>query len=268
VEKALDHGTRSRRDRDQGQAQLFGGFDESGSAGSDAEMELPEAPPWNESQHLAAEKEALGLYWSGHPIERYAEELAAIGARNLADLSADEPAADDEPPAPKAFEVLIGGIIASVRQLKTKKGDRMAAFQLDDPHGTIEVVAFPEAFAKAASLIQPDTMVLVKGKFEKDEESMRMTANEVVSIDVVRERAARFVSIKLSMPPHDRKTVEALSEILSRYKGDRRVSLEVTLVQSGLSVRAEVGGLYRVRPTAQLVADVERLCGEGSVALR
>ena len=68
VEKALDHGNRSRRDRDQGQAQLFGlAPAEDGPA---ADADLPEAPPWTEAQQLSAEKESLGLYWSGHPIDR------------------------------------------------------------------------------------------------------------------------------------------------------------------------------------------------------
>jgi DNA polymerase III subunit alpha len=229
VEKALDHGNRSRRDRDQGQAQLFGGFDQSSEEGS-ADVELPEAPPWLEAQQLAAEKESLGLYWSGHPVERYAVELKAIGARTLAELAEmSEPMEGEEAPAPRSFEAAIGGIVGPVRSLKTRKGDRMAAFPLDDPHGSIEVVAFPETFARAQALIQPDTMVLVKGKFERDDETMRLLASEIVAIDVVRERAARVVTIRVAMPPHGRDTIEALAELLSRHKGDRRVCLEIEL---------------------------------------
>ncbi len=172
VEKALEYGTRSRRDRDQGQAQLFGGFDDRRRGPGASHVELPDAPPWTEAQQLAGEKESLGLYWSGHPIERYAAELQAIGARTIADLIAHDGTEDAEgSAAPKSFEVTIGGIIGAVRALKTRKGDRMAAFALDDPQGSIEVVAFPETFAKASALIQTDSMVLVKGKFERDDES-------------------------------------------------------------------------------------------------
>jgi DNA polymerase-3 subunit alpha len=271
VEKALDHGNRSRRDRDQGQAQLFGGLEEAGDA---LEADLPEAPPWTEAQQLAGEKEALGLYWSGHPIERYAPELKAIGAKSLEELLGPADAGPDgepgEEPGPRSFDVVVGGIIASVRPLKTKKGDRMAAFVLDDPHGTIEVVAFPETFAKCGGAIQADAMVLVKGKFERDEETSRLMANEVAPIDVVTERAARTVSIRLAMPPHGRDTIEALADLLSKHKGDRRVCLEVELRQRGqpLRVRADVMGPLRVKPTAQFVAEVEKLCGAGAVSLR
>ena len=192
VEKALEHGNRSRRDRDQGQAQLFGGLEDEGES---ADADLPDAPPWTEAQQLAGEKEALGLYWSGHPIERYAAELRAIGARSLADLlGPPAPGPDgeaEEEPGPRSFEVAIGGIVAGVRPLKTKKGDRMAAFVLDDPHGTIEVVAFPETFAKHGAAIQADAMVLVKGKFERDEESSRLMASEIAPIEVVTRAGAR-----------------------------------------------------------------------------
>jgi DNA polymerase-3 subunit alpha len=268
VEKAIDYGSRSRRDRDQGQAQLFGGFGGPTGEPDAVEADLPEAAPWTEAQQLAGEKESLGLYWSGHPVERYAAELRAIGAKTLAELAAPDEAENGAEAPARSFEVVVGGIVGAVRSLKTRKGDRMAAFPLDDPHGSIEVVAFPEAFAKAQALIQADSMVLVKGRFERDEESTRLLASEIVALDTVRERAARIVTIRLAMPPHDRATIEALADLLARHKGDRRVCLELDLRGGAqpLRVKADVGGPIRVRPSSQLVADVERLCGAGTVS--
>jgi hypothetical protein len=112
-------------------------------------------------------------------------------------------------------------------------------------------------------------MVLVKGKFERDEETRRLLASEIVGIDAVCERATRFVTIRLAMPPHGRETLEALVELLGRHRGDRRVCLEVDL-RGGvepLRVKADVTGPIRVRPSSQLVADVERLCGAGTIVL-
>ena len=271
VEKALEHGNRSRRDRDQGQTQLFGGFGDGTDGGVTLDCELPEAPAWTEAQQLAGEKESLGIYWSGHPLEGYLPELQAIGARSIADLTgADDAAQEDGLPATRAFEVTVGGIIGAVRSLKTRKGDRMAAFALDDPHGSLEVVAFPEAFAKASPLIQTDSMVLVKGRFERDDETSRLLASEIVAIEMVRERAARSVAIRLAMPPHGRETVEALLGVLARHKGDRKVALEVELRGGGrpLKVKAELLGPTRVKPSAQLIAELEQVCGEGTVWLR
>ena len=167
--------------------------------------------------------------------------------------------------------MIIGGIIGAVRSLKTRKGDRMAAFALDDPHGSIEVVAFPETFAKAAALIQTDSMVLVKGKFERDEESSRLMASEIVAIEAVSEKAARQVAIRLRACRRTiGATVEAMLDVLARHKGDRKVVLELELRGGAqpLRVKADVLGQTRVKPSSQLVADLERVCGAGTVVLR
>src|SRR6185295_9973847 len=141
------------------------------------------------------------LYMSGHPLERFSEELKIFGAQRIADLTQS------------LADVWVGGIVSGLRPLKTKKGDRMAVFVLDDIAGGIEVVVFPETFAKHAALIVADAMVLVRGKFEKDEESARLVATELLALAALRERTAREVAIHLSMPPHGRPTFEALAEL-------------------------------------------------------
>jgi DNA polymerase III subunit alpha len=283
VDGAVEHGNRHQRDRDKGQAGLFGADDP--ADGGTAEVALPPAPRWAEGVQLASEKEALGLYLSGHPIDRYAEALLAFGARPLSDLLAPatpESAADDgedvageaaaPPVKPQKFseDVAIGGIVTGLRQLKTKKGDRMAAFVLDDPHGTVEVVVFPEAFSKSGQLLQADAAVLVRGKFERDDDSTRMLASEILPIDVVPESLRREVLVRLRMPPADRKVLERVSDILGRHRGDRRVVLELDLPATTppMRVRLDVSGQIRVRPSDTLAAEIEAVCGPGTVTLR
>jgi DNA polymerase-3 subunit alpha len=264
IERASEHGSRSQRDRDQGQAQLFDGGGSDEASQEALEWSLPDVLPWTEAQQLAGEKETLGLYLSGHPVERFAQQLKALGARTTAELL------DSYGGTPLVGDVSVGGVISSCRLLRTRKGDRMAVFTVEDPHGSAEVVAFPEAFGKAASLIQSDAMVFVRGRLEPDEETPRILASEISSLDTVRARAAREVAIRLTVPPHDRHTFEALAEVFDRYRGDRRVCFEVELTSTGppLRVRAEVNGQVRVTPSEQLLAEVERICGKGSVTLR
>ena len=253
VDKAIEHGGRHQRDRDKGQHQLFGG---GGDDEPSAAVQLPDAPAWTEAQQLAFEKEALGLYMSGHPLERFAEELKAFGARRIAELTASE------------ADVWAGGIVSGLRPLKTKKGDRMAVFMLDDVGGSIEVVVFPETFGKHGSLIEADAMVLVRGKFEKDEESARLVATELLPIAALKERTTREVAIHLAVPPHGRNTFEALAELLSRHRGDRRVFLELDVRSQARPLKVVADVSQRVRPSEKLVAEVEQLCGAGSVELR
>ncbi len=252
-DRAIEHGGRHQRDRDKGQSHLFGGEQEA----SGGAARLPEAPPLSEAQQLVFEKEAMGLYLSGHPIDRFTEDLRVYGARPIIEFTGSE------------ADAAVGGIIGAVRQLKTRKGDRMAAFVLDDVGGSIEVVVFPEAFKACLSLIETDAMVVVRGKLEKDEETSRLLASEVLPIAAVREKITREVAIRLTLPPHGRHTFEALADLFSRHRGDRRVCFELELRQMDrpLRVRADIGAV-RVRPSERLVTEVEQICGSGSVSLR
>src|SRR5262249_58265317 len=160
-------------------------------------------------------------------------------------------------------------LIAACRQLTTKKGDRMAVFALEDSQGGVEVIAFPETYQRSASLIEAGTMVLVRGKLERDDETARVLASEIVSIDTVRERIAREVAIHFRKPA-DRGTLETLGEIFSRHRGDRKVSFEVETGDppNRLRVRVDVSAQIRVRPSPKLIAEVEQVVGAGSVELR
>jgi DNA polymerase-3 subunit alpha len=253
VDKAIEHGGRHQRDKEKGQNQLFGGPAEDGTP---TIVPLADAPAWDEAVQLTGEKEALGFYFSGHPVDRYGDDLKTFGAKRLSELTESLP------------DVWTAGIVSGLRPLKTKKGDRMAVFMLDDVAGNLEVVVFPETFGKHGNVIAADAMLLVRGKFEKDDESARMVATELQPISMLQERTTKEVAIHLSVPPHGRPTFEALAELLSRHRGDRRVCLELEVPgkEARLRVRSEVA--MRVRPSERLVSEVEQLCGSGSVELR
>ncbi len=276
LDAAVDHGARVQRDQEFGQGALFGG-------GAEEHEEhglppLPDAPAWSDIELLNAEKEAVGLYWTGHPIDAHAADLREFGARTIADLeSGDGGNATGEetgPPTPPTArggeDVTVGGIVSGCRPLKTRKGDPMAVFTLEDPDGSLEVVVFPETFKLARTLIEDGTLVLVKGKLERDDEALRILASEVLALGVVRERLAHELAITVNVPPHGRETFEALAEVFSRHKGDKPVTFQLVLKgqPTELRVRAQVSALIRVRPSPVLVEQVERICGPGAVSLR
>jgi DNA polymerase-3 subunit alpha len=277
IDAASDHGARTQRDKDLGQSQLFG---RDGTMLQDTGGTLPIAAPWSEIEQLQYEKEALGLYWSGHPTDRYASALRSYGAKTTADLTAKKDplsgALDDVSRANGngrngsrgPDDLAIGGIVSAVRLLKTRKGDRMCVFTLDDAYGSVEVVTFPEAFKQNGHLVEEGRMVLVKGKSERDDESARILASEIVPIDVVTERLASSVAITLSAPPHNRDTFVRLWDVLMQHKGDRPIAIELREPARHLRVTIDVNAQIRVRPSERLVADVESICGSGSVTLR
>jgi DNA polymerase-3 subunit alpha len=277
VDAACEHGARMQRSRDSGQDNLFGGaVDDAGTDGEGAQSApLPAAVPWTETEQLGFEKETLGLYWSGHPVDPYADALKLFGAKTIAALAEAQPVpevADSWGPGgrkPMEADTSVGGIVAACRQLKTRKGDRMAVFTLEDAIGGVEIVVFPEAYARAATLIETGTLVLVRGKLERDDETVRILATEIAPLESVRERLAREVNIHLRRPA-DRGMLESLGEIFSRHRGDRKVSFEVETGEPGsrLRVRVEVSSQIRVRPSPALISEVEQIVGAGSVELR
>ncbi|HUF47123.1 MAG TPA: DNA polymerase III subunit alpha [Vicinamibacterales bacterium] len=253
LDRILDHGSRHQRDRDQGQTQLFGAADEGASPADDEA--LPAVRPWTETEALAGEKEVLGLYMSGHPLSRYADVLAAAGARRLADLTES------------VAGCAIGGVVTGVRPLKTKRGDRMAVFMLEDEAAKVEAVVFPEPFSRFGGLIVNDAMLLVRGDFERDEESTRLKVTEITPLDVVRDRAVREVEICLAGSDAGRDVMRRLSGVFDRHEGDRRVSFVVELT-GGRPMRVRTATARRIRPSETFVKDVESVCGPGSVRLR
>jgi DNA polymerase III subunit alpha len=253
LDRIFEHGGRHQRDRDQGQSRLFAGDAASFGTAGDAAA-LPDTRPWTEAEALAAEKEALGLYMSGHPLQRYAEALAAVGARRLADLTESE------------ADCQLGGVVTGVRQLKTKRGERMAVFTLEQEDAKVEAVVFPEAFSRYGSLIAADTMLLVRGKYERDDESSRLVVAEITALDVVRDRAVRQVEIRLRSGL-GREMMRSLAGILERHPGDRPVSFVVE-VKGAKALRVRAATARRIRPSEHFVRDVEAVCGAGSVQLK
>jgi len=280
IDGACEHGSRLQRNRDLGQVDLFGGGES--SDGTPAAVPLPEAAPWSEIEQLTFEKESLGLYWSGHPIDRYADALRAYGSKTTVELvpkregpedrdqaeagGSEAPGTTPAEPTRVAMDVSIGGIISSVRALKTRKGDRMAVFMLDDASGTMEIVVFPEAFRQHGHLVEGGATVLVHGRFERDEETARMVAAEIAPIEQVQERLTKELAIRVISPPCDKTTFERLLDLLAQHKGDRRVAFVIEEPEKHLRVTADVRGI-RVRPSERLVSELEKICGTGSVTL-
>jgi DNA polymerase-3 subunit alpha len=173
--------------------------------------------------------------------------------------------------------VSVGGIVSGLRPLKTRKGDRMCVFVLADAGASLEVVVFPETFKQCGHVAETGQLVLVKGKFEKDDETARIVASEIVPIDMVRERLAKAVTIRVAASSSgavasakaatSRATFERLWDLFAEHKGDRRVAFVIEEQDRGIKVTADVSGI-RVRPSERLVSEVEKICGAGSVSLR
>jgi DNA polymerase-3 subunit alpha len=257
IDRAMETGQKHQRDREQGQVSLFGmlgGHDDPATAASDR---IPDRPAWGEGERLAFEKESLGFFITGHPLERFREELAQWANATTARL----------PELSGAAEVTVGGIITGLRLIKTRKGDRMASFVLEDLEGSAEALVFPEAYKKAAARLADDLVVLVKGKPEVlDEGQARILVSDVLPLEQAKMAEARFVTIRVALSTWDRSKGERLRDILGSHRGECPVTLE--LVRPGaFAVSLAPSSYYRVRPDALLRDEVEALLGPGALVL-
>ncbi|HET7745805.1 MAG TPA: DNA polymerase III subunit alpha, partial [Vicinamibacteria bacterium] len=257
IDRAMELGQKRQRDREQGQSSLFGAMLTPADPGTDPAAErIPAMPDWPEAERLAFEKESLGFFITGHPLERYQEELREWATVTTGGLSgmADK-------------EVTVGGITTALRLLKTKKGDRMATFVLEDLQGSAEVLVFPETYKKVAARLADDGVVLVKGRAETMEEGKsRLLATDVLPLDQARLADARFVTIRVPLPAWDRAKGERLRDILGAHRGECPVTLEM-FRPGGVAVAVAPSTYYRVRPDAHLRDEVEALLGPGSLVL-
>ncbi len=256
IDPAMESGQKRQRDRESGQASLFGGPDQAAAA-SGATERVADAPPWSEAERLAFEKESLGFFISGHPLERHRAELAQWASATTATLAQQA----------AAGEVSVGGLVTALRLIKTKKGDRMASFVLEDLEGNVEVLVFPEAYKKAGARLADDVIVIVKARAEiQDDGKARLLASDVMALDQAKLADARHVTIRVPLGAWDRVKGERLRDILGAHRGDCPVTLEIVRPGSWSAALAP-SAYYRVRPDAVLRNEVEALLGPGALVL-
>jgi DNA polymerase-3 subunit alpha len=257
LDRAMEVGQKRQRDRDDGQSSLMSLL----GGGSDAEPDpkterVRDLADWPEGERLAYEKESLGFFITGHPLERFQAELAQMATATTGKLQ-----------ELAEREVTVGGIVVGLRLIKTKKGDRMATFTLEDLEGGAEVLVFPETYKKVATRLADDAVVIVKGRAESvDEGRSRLLATDVVPLDQARMAETRFVTIRVPCVTWDRAKGERLRDILGSHRGECPVTLEM-IRPGGESVAVAPSAYFRVRADQTMRAEVEGLLGPGSVVL-
>jgi DNA polymerase-3 subunit alpha len=255
VDRATEAGQKRQRDRDQGQSSLFGMLDV--PLTTSAADQVPDLPDWGEGERLAFEKESLGFFITGHPLERFRAELAQWATATTGRLAQ----MGDTP------EVSVGGIITALRLIRTKKGDRMASFVLEDLEGGAEALVFPETYKKVSGRLADDQVVLVKGKAEAlDDGRARLLVSELLPLDQAKLADARYVTIRVPMSAWDRSKGERLRDILGSHRGECPVTLELFRPGS-YSVAVAPNAYFKIRPDAGLKDAVEELLGPGALVL-
>jgi DNA polymerase-3 subunit alpha len=254
IDRALDHAQRVQRERESGQANLFG--DAEATRRHPELMKLPDLPEWSERERLSSEKATLGFFLSGHPLERFRDQLESYASCTTGQIIEKV----------GQREISVGGLIASVKTLRTRKGDPMAIVRLEDQEGAVEVVVFPDAYREYYGLLSNDTEVLVKGKPEGGEDVPKILASELILLEEVAQREASSMTVRVPIESFLEDTLPHLRELLEANRGECPIRFEL-FRDHEFSMAMKPHPYLRVRPSPEFVSSLEAMCGPGSVQL-
>jgi len=236
--------------RDENQLTIFAALGD-GADGDFGAPELDVQPEWDERDRLRREKEALGFYITGHPLEGYTREVSRLTTCTIQDLAGLEDRAS----------IKVAGVVENLKIKRTKRGDKMATLTLEDHTGSTSVVVFPDVFGTCASLLAGEIPVMVTGTAEVNENAVKVLAQEVTSLETIRQQSIRAVQVCLSGDRIDRDALEALRDIFYRYPGECAVRFQVD-PGNGKVFLIAAHEHYRVFPCDEMIEEVERITGQ------
>lgn len=262
LSKAMQIADQHRRDKDSGQNDLFGLTPDSDSA-DDEPLEI--AAEWAEQQLLQSEKETLGLYLSGHPIDRYEAELSEFIPKKINELDAPESKGYQRNEKP----MLTAGLIVAIRTMKSKNGGRMAFITLDDQSARLEVRVFADVYDQYQSFIQPDKLVVIQGKIGQDNFTggLAGTAEKVFDITGAREAFGQALQINVDNSEQAQQWVEQLKTTLSPFRGGA-LGLELNYQNQTAKARINLGDDWQVTPSDTLINQLLSIPASASVTIR
>ncbi len=252
LEEAMEMAQTIQKDRLSGQISMFGTF-----AGQQrgSEPPLPSIPEWNHRQKLDMEKEALGFYFSGHPLDGYEGEMDSFV---IADSSSLTDRTD-------GIQIMICGLTADLKEITTKKGERMAFLTLEDRQGTVEVVIFADTYQNSRHLLDVDDPLLVVGTLQQEEKGAKVIAQRILTLPDAKEHLTQAIHVKLPVEKVTKENLEDLRAILERHKGDCKSYVHICTDEQCETV-IKLGDRLRVKPHRHLIEEVNRYFGDEVVS--
>ena len=265
ADNAIERAQKAQRDEAAGQHGLFGIFDDMPAASRSADS-LPNVPDWGENERLQAEKEVLGLFVSGHPLDKYAEKLRNMNVVDTQTAAEMKPAPTDWRRGQQTENIIaMAGVIVSLKVAKSKRsGEYYAQACLEDTIGKIDLICFPKDYERNAETLKMDVPVLVKGSLRCEEDAApKLCVSSIQALEDVKVKLPQNVRIRVTLERSSDQTLVALRKLImgAPGPGHMMLSLEqtgefaVVLEPEALTVGADRGFVERA----------EELLGRGAV---
>ncbi|HVW37718.1 MAG TPA: OB-fold nucleic acid binding domain-containing protein, partial [Pirellulales bacterium] len=261
LDKALQGGAAALADRKSGQRGLFDDAEEEPAAA--AKASLPDMAEWEERERLANEKEVLGFYLSSHPLAEYQKTLETYCTHSTTSATA----------LPHRTEVMLGGMIASIKFSHTKNPrpgsthTKYAMFDLEDMHGIMRTIVWPEEFANCGHLVQADAVLAARGVIDKrpGSEEANFIVNELIPLDQLAARFTKGMRVLVDETKHGERGLEMLREIVRGYPGNCSFQLVLALAD-GSRVFCNCDDV-KVELNAEMRTRIDDLLGPGNLRL-
>jgi len=261
VEDAIKAAEQSASNRDSGIEDLFGEVVPRGnSAGAgDIYQAYRRAGSWSEKERLGGEKDTLGLYVTGHPIDEYEAEIRKFAPTRIGDVRGD-----------KSGTQCLAGLITAFRTVRTKRGDTMAIIEIDDSSARLEVILYGEAYNEYRELLVKDHIVIVEGTVTHDDKSDGLAmrgAKSVLSIDQARQKYAAELQIEIAQHLVNPQFTEQLASVLAESAGGE-CPVSLLYRQSDNQVVVRLSAQWQVMPSDELIQGLREWVGREKVSLR
>jgi len=253
LEKAMESGQRAWKERQIGQSNFFGSV-----ADQPAHQEPlpPLLPDWTPQQKLSSEKEVIGIYVTGHPLDAYSDKVAELSTHATETLEGLE----------RGAEVAICGILTGIQRKRNRDGKLWAAMRLEDRTGSVEAMVFSTQYDRLLTALVEDQAVLVRGLALPEENAPpKISVQDIVPLEVARVNLPTLISIRIPVGANGTvDKAEALNQLFTRKRGETEVRLRLEKPRD-FSVILDV--TPKVRPDKEFWAEVERICGPESVEI-
>ncbi|EIO5087501.1 DNA polymerase III subunit alpha [Vibrio cholerae] len=238
-----------------GQADMFGVLTD---APEEVEQKYTQVPEWPEKVRLEGERETLGLYLTGHPVDEYLKELTKYTSCRL----------NEAAPTRRDQSLTVAGLVIAARVMTTKRGTRIGLMTLDDRSGRMEVMLYSEALDRYAEWLEKDKILVVSGQVSFDDFNggLKMSAREVMDLVSAREKFARGLSISILQSQIDQQFFERFSHILEPHRAGT-VPVNVYYQRPDARARLTLGTEWRVTPSDTLLDELKQLLGHDQVEL-
>jgi len=259
MEVIISYGARVQEMENSNQSDLFG--DGGNSASAIDEPNLEPVQSWSNIERLNKERELIGFYLSGHPLDKYKEDVRIFCSHTLDPEKLEE--LNDR------TEVRVAGIITEVKRVTDKKGRPFAFLQMEDLHGTIEVIAFNEVYDRNLGMIQVDTLVVVDGHIDTRRGHPQIIADQFERIESMREKYQDQIELELDIDTNyvEAEDLEEMAQLFQQNQGQTNVRFNVLSKEAKRPFAMHVRK-FVVDPNEELLGGLKSLIGKEAVNLQ